>query len=180
MVRAIVIIMILSLFTKSYANYENLAYDFKFKGIDGKVINLADYENKIIVVVNVASRCGYTPQYDGLQKLWSKYNKNKIVVIGVPSNNFKQEPGSNLEIKSFCETNFNIDFPMTEKMSVIGQEAHPFFKWAKDNHGISAVPKWNFHKIIVGRDGKILDTFSAFTKPLSKKVISVIDKELKS
>ena len=102
------------------------------------------------------------------------------MVIGVPTNNFKQEPGSNKEIKDFCETNFNIDFPMTEKIDVIGNKAHPFYKWAKNNHGNSAIPKWNFHKIIIGKNGKVLDTFSSITKPSSKNFIKSIESEIKN
>ena len=172
-------IMILSFFSSVSAGYHKLAYDFNFKGLDGNQINLKDYNDKIIVVVNVASRCGYTPQYSGLQKLWSEY-KNDLVVIGVPTNNFKQEPKSNSDIKKFCETNFGVTFPMSEKVDVIGINAHPFFKWAKKNHGIAAIPKWNFHKIIIGKNGKVIDTFASFTKPNSSKFLSVIEKEIKS
>ena len=142
--------------------------------------NLCKYEGKTILVVNVASRCGYTPQYEDLQKLWIDYKDKDLVIIGVPTNNFKQEPGSNKEIKDFCETNFGINFPMTVKTNVIGKEAHPFYKWAKDNHGIGAIPKWNFHKIIVGKKGKVVDTFASFTKPSSKKFIEVIEAEIKN
>ena len=169
-----------SLFTKANANYSSLAYDFSFNSIDGNSIKLDEYKNQIIVVVNVASRCGYTPQYEDLQKLWKNYKKMGLVVIGVPTNNFKQEPGSNEEIKNFCETSFGIDFPMTKKMDVIGKDAHPFFKWAKKNHGISAIPKWNFHKIIIGKDGKVMDTFASFTKPSSSKFIKIIEEEIKN
>ena len=171
--------MILSFFSSLSADYHKLAYDFDFKGLDGNKINLKDYTEKVIVVVNVASRCGYTPQYSDLQKLSTEF-KDKLVVIGVPTNNFKQEPGNNAEIKKFCDSNFGITFPMSEKVDVIGSNAHPFFKWAKKNHGISAIPKWNFHKIIVGKNGKVLDTFASFTKPSSKKFLSVIEKEIKS
>tara|TARA_Y100000768_G_scaffold186843_1_gene139988 strand:- start:48 stop:563 length:516 start_codon:yes stop_codon:yes gene_type:complete len=169
-----------SFITKGFASYSSLAYDFSFNGIDGDVIKLDDYKNKIIVVVNVASRCGYTPQYEDLQNLWSNYKDRGLVVIGIPTNNFKQEPGSNKEIKNFCETNFGIDFPMTEKINVLGKDAHPFFKWAKQNHGLSAIPKWNFHKIIIGKNGKVLDTFASFTKPTSNKFIQVIEDEFKN
>ena len=172
-------IMILSFFSSLSANYHKLAYDFNFKGLDGNEINLKDYNGKVIVVVNVASRCGYTPQYSDLQKLWTEY-KNDLVVIGVPTNNFKQEPENNADIKKFCETNFGITFPMSIKEDVIGSNAHPFFKWAKKNHGISAIPKWNFHKIIIGKNGKVIDTFASFTKPYSKKFLNVINKEIKS
>ena len=170
----------IGIFTKVSANYSNLAYDYTFNNIDGNKLELKDYKNKVILVVNVASRCGYTSQYEGLQKIWTNYEKKNLVVIGVPTNNFKQEPGSNKEIKNFCETNFGIDFPMTEKMDVIGKNAHPFYKWAKDNHGMGAIPKWNFHKIIVGKNGKIIDTFASFTKPTSSKFIKVIEKEIKN
>tara|TARA_B100001989_G_scaffold23475_1_gene14156 strand:+ start:594 stop:1148 length:555 start_codon:yes stop_codon:yes gene_type:complete len=172
-------IMILSFFSSVNAKYNKLAYEFSFDSIDDGEIKLKDYENKIIVVVNVASRCGYTPQYSGLQELATKY-KDNLIVIGVPSNNFKQEPGNENEIKEFCEVNFNITFPLTKKINVIGKNAHPFFKWAKDNHGLAAIPKWNFHKIIVGKNGKILDTFASFTKPTSKKFVSLIEKEIKN
>ena len=169
-----------SFFTKGNAQYEQLATDFSFKDINGNSIELANYKEKVIVVVNVASRCGFTNQYEGLQKLWTKYSDKGLVVIGIPSNNFRQEPGSNKEIKEFCETTFGIDFPISEKMSVVGSEAHPFFLWAKKNYGSSAVPKWNFHKIIIGKNGKVVETFASITKPSSKKFISVIEKEIKN
>ena len=160
---------------KASANYSKLAYDFEFNGIDGNKIKLEDFKDKVIVIVNVASRCGYTPQYEDLQELWSNYKERNLVVIGVPTNNFKQEPGSNKQIKDFCETNFGINFPMTEKINVIGNDAHPFYKWAKQNHGIGAIPKWNFHKIIIGKNGKVADTFASFTKPSSIKFLKLIE-----
>ncbi len=172
--------LMIGLFSKAYANYTNLVYEYKFNNIDGEEIKLDDYKGKIIVVVNVASRCGYTPQYDGLQKLWTDYKERDLVVIGIPTNNFKQEPASNEEIKDFCETNFGISFPMTEKIDVIGKNAHPFYKWAKKNYGIGAIPKWNFHKIIIGKNGKVADTFASFTKPTSSKFIKAIEKEIKN
>ena len=165
---------------KASANYSKLVYDFEFNSIDGNKIRLSDFKNKVLVVVNVASRCGYTPQYEGLQMLWSNYKNKNLVVIGVPTNNFKQEPGNNKEIKDFCETNFGINFPMTEKISVIGKDAHPFYKWAKKNHGIAAIPKWNFHKIVIGKNGKVIDTFASFTKPSSDKFLNLIEKEIKN
>ena len=169
-----------SFFTKASSAYDKLAYEFDFNGIEGGVISLKNYKDKVIVVVNVASRCGFTYQYEDLQSLWSNYKDNNVVVIGVPTNNFKQEPGSNKEIKDFCEVNFNIDFPMTEKIDVIGDNAHPFFNWAKNNHGNSAIPKWNFHKIIIGKNGKVVDTFSSITKPTSKRFINSIEKAIRN
>ena len=172
--------MIFSFFSNLNASYDKLAYDFSFRGIDGNVINLENYKSKVIVVVNVASRCGYTPQYKDLQELWGKYKERNLVVIGIPTNNFKQEPGTNKDIKKFCESNFGISFPLTEKTNVIGADAHPFYKWAKKNYGIGAIPKWNFHKIVVDKNGKITDTFASFTKPSSKKFINSIEKEIKN
>ena len=176
----ILLIFMFGLFGKSSANYTNLVYDYEFKNIEGGVIKLSDYKDKVIVIVNVASRCGYTTQYNGLQELWSNYRAQNLVVIGVPTNNFKQEPGTNKEIKDFCETNFNISFPMTEKVNVIGNQAHPFYKWAKENHGIGAIPKWNFHKIIIGKNGKVYETFASFTKPSSNKFLKVITEAIKN
>ena len=164
---------------KVSANYDKLAYDFKFKDLDGSDLNLSEFKNKVIIVVNVASQCGFTKQYDDMQKIWDKYQKKGIVMLGVPSNDFgKQEPGSNSDIKNFCEAKFGITFPMTEKVSVKGENAHPFYIWAKENYGRSAVPKWNFHKIIIGKNGKIEDTFASITNPSSKKFIQSIEKAL--
>ena len=167
-------------FNNASANYSNLVYDYTFDGIDGEKIELKDFKDKVIIIVNVASRCGYTPQYEDLQKLWTNYKDKDLIIIGVPTNNFKQEPGSNNDIKDFCETNFGINFPITIKTNVIGKDAHPFYKWAKDNHGIAAIPKWNFHKIIIGKKGKVVDTFASFTKPSSKKFLKAIDNQIKN
>ena len=164
-----------SFFSKVIAGNNGNAYDYEFNGIDGDLIKLSQYKGKVIVVVNVASRCGYTPQYEDLQTLWSEYKSKNLVVLGVPTNNFRQEPGNNEEIKNFCETNFGITFPMTEKINVIGNNSHPFYKWARKDYGIGAIPKWNFHKIIIGKDGKVAETFSSITKPSSKKFIKVIE-----
>ena len=169
-----------SFFNKASANYSQLAFEFKFQSIDGELIELSAYKDKVIVLVNVASRCGFTNQYEDLQKLWTKYQEQGLVVIGVPSDNFRQEPGSNKEIKDFCETTFGISFPITEKTNVIGKESHPFFVWAKKNYGNGAVPKWNFHKIIIGKDGKIVDTFTSLTNPSSRKFVKAIEKEIKN
>ena len=165
-----------SFFSKVTAVSNSTAYDFEFSSIDGNLIKLSQFKGKVVVVVNVASRCGYTPQYDDLQTLWSEYKSKNLVVLGVPTNNFRQEPGSNKEIKDFCETNFGITFPMTEKTNVIGTNSHPFYKWARKDFGIGAIPKWNFHKIIIGKDGKVASTFSSITSPSSKKFINTIEK----
>tara|TARA_B100000686_G_C16787430_1_gene976185 strand:+ start:810 stop:1355 length:546 start_codon:yes stop_codon:yes gene_type:complete len=176
----ILFIIMFSFFSKNLSAYEKLAYDFSFINIKEGLINLKDYRGKTLIIVNVASRCGFTNQYDDLQRLWSNYKNKGVVVIGIPSNNFKQEPGSNKEIRKFCESTFGVDFPVAEKTNIIGKNAHPFFKWAKKNYGIAAVPKWNFHKIIINKNGKISNTFTSITKPYSKKFINFIEKEIKS
>ena len=175
MKKVFILLFMLSFFSKVTAGNNGTAYDYEFNGIDGDLIKLSQYKGKIIVIVNVASRCGYTPQYEDLQTLSSKYKSKNLVVLGIPTNNFRQEPGNNKEIKDFCETNFGINFPMTEKINVIGNDSHPFYKWARKDYGIGAIPKWNFHKIIIGKDGKVAETFSSITKPSSKKFIKVIE-----
>ena len=162
--------------TNATGNYEKLAYDFNFNDLDGSPLKLSEYKNKVIIVINVASQCGFTNQYEDMQKIWELYQERDFIMLGVPSNDFgQQEPGTNKEIKNFCESKFGIAFPMTEKVSVKGSNAHPFYIWAKDNHGKSAIPKWNFHKVIINQDGKIDQTFSSITSPSSKKFIKVLE-----
>ena len=179
-IKFLLLLMIMSLFSTGVSgDYSKLAYDFNFNDLDGSILKLSDYKDKVIVVVNVASQCGFTRQYEDMQKVWEKYQEKGIIMLGVPSNDFgNQEPGSSKEIKNFCEAKFGITFPMTEKVSVKGENAHPFYKWSKKNYGNSAVPKWNFHKIIIGKDGKIADTFASITNPSSKKFISSLEKAL--
>ena len=165
-----------SFFNKVDAKYEKIFFDHVIKNINNEIINLDQYKGKTILLVNVASKCGFTKQYTGLQELYEKYRDKNFYVIGVPSNQFGgQEPGSNGEIKNFCETNFNITFPLTDKVDVKGDNAHEIYKWAKKNYGNSAVPKWNFHKILINKDGKIHETFGSFSDPLSKKIITNIE-----
>ena len=175
-----VFILMISFFeTNTKADYINLAYDYKFHDLEGSELNLNEFKDKVIIVINVASQCGFTNQYEDMQKVWDKYQDKGVVILGVPSNDFrKQEPGTSEEIKNFCEAKFGITFPMTEKVSVKGENAHPFYIWARENHGKSAIPKWNFHKIIIGKDGKVLDTFASMTNPSSRKFIKAIEKAL--
>jgi glutathione peroxidase len=166
-----------TLFDKAEAKYDKIFFDLNIKNIDGKIINFSEYNDKVILLVNVASKCGFTKQYTNLQKLWETYKDKGLVVLGVPSNQFGgQEPGTNKDIKSFCEINFNITFPLTDKVYVKGEKAHDIYKWAKKNYGKSTIPKWNFHKILINREGKIHDTFSSFTEPTSKKNTNKIEK----
>ena len=179
-IKLIIIIMISFLSTSAKAKYEKLAYDFSFNDINGNILNLSQYKDKIIVIVNVASQCGFTKQYEDMQEIWNLYNDKGVVILRVHSNDFgQQEPGTNKQIKDFCEAKFGITFPMTEKVSVKGDEAHAFYKWASKNYGKSAVAKWNFHKIIIDKSGKVADVFTSITNPTSKKFVKKLDSLLK-
>ena len=157
------------------ANYDKIFYDFKIESITGETIDFNEYKNKVILIVNTASYCGFTKQYSDLQELWDKYKSRGLIVLGVPSNSFNQEKNNNSEVKEFCKVNFNINFPLSAITEVKGDKAHDLFKWAKNNHGKSAIPKWNFHKILINKEGKVEDTFSSFTNPTSKKLVSKIE-----
>lgn len=158
------------------------AHDFELTAIDGSPLPLSNFKNKVVLVVNTASRCGFTPQYEGLQKLYDTYKDKGLVVLGVPSNDFGgQEPGSNKEIKEFCEMNFAINFPMAEKAAVTGDDAHPFYKWAgaQGKGGLlTGKPRWNFHKYLVGPDGSLAGSFGSTTKPGSSDMIKAVEAEL--
>jgi len=165
-----------SFFERVDAKYERLFFDLNVENIDGGKLNLNEFKGKTILLVNVASECGFTKQYTGLQTLYEQYKERGLVVIGIPTNQFGgQEPGTNEEIKNFCETNFNITFPMTDKINVKGENAHELYVWAKKNFGKSTIPKWNFHKILINKDGKIEDTFNSFTEPMSKKITTKLN-----
>ena len=157
------------------ANYDKIFYDFNIEGISGEVIDFNEYKGKAVLIVNTASYCGFTNQYDDLQKLWDMYKSRGLIVLGIPSDSFNQEKKSDDEVKKFCEVNFNINFPLSSITEVKGKNAHDLYKWAKENHGKSAIPKWNFYKILINKEGKIEDTFSSFTKPLSKKITDKIE-----
>lgn len=155
------------------------AFDFSFPSIEGTNLNLSDYQGRVLLIVNTASRCGFTRQYSALQNLWSAYRKEGLVVIGVPSNDFGgQELGTEAEVKQFCEVNFDIDFPMTAITEIKGADAHEFYKWAGAQVGMLGKPKWNFHKFLVGRDGQIADWFSSVSEPDSPKFRSAIEQAL--
>ena len=168
-----------SFFNKTMPDNFKTFFDFKINSINGEELDLSKFYGKTILLVNVASKCGFTKQYDDLQKLYEDFQDKGLVVIGVPTNQFGgQEPGTESDIKNFCETNFNITFPMTSKYEVKGDNAHPIYIWAKDTYGKSTVPKWNFHKILINKNGKIEDTFASFTGPISKKIINKLNQIL--
>jgi len=155
------------------------AFDFSFTSIDGKPMPLAQYRGKVLLVVNTASECGYTPQYKGLEEISKQYAGRGLVVVGVPSNDFgAQEPGTDSQIAQFCETKYWVTFPMTHKEPVIGAAAHPFYKWIASALGEDHLPKWNFTKYLVGRDGAINGLFSSKVKPESPELTQAIEAEL--
>ena len=168
-----------SFLNKTLSDNSKTFFDFKINSINGEELDLSKFYGKTILLVNVASKCGFTKQYDDLQKLYENFQDKGLVVIGVPTNQFGgQEPGTESDIKNFCETNFNITFPMTSKYEVKGDNAHPIYIWAKDTYGKSTIPKWNFHKILINKNGKIEDTFASFTGPISKKIINKLNQIL--
>ena len=165
--------------SSSHAEYQKIFFDFKINSITGDVIDLNKFRGKPVLIVNTASYCGFTKQYNDMQTLWDKYKDKGLIVLGIPSNSFNQEKKNNNDVKEFCEVNFNINFPLTEITDVKGDNAHEIYKWAKDNHGKSAVPKWNFYKILINNEGKIEDTYASLTNPTSKKITKKIESLLK-
>ena len=158
---------------------EMLLYDFDFKTIEGRELPLSTFKGKVVLIVNTASLCGFTRQYKGLQEIWKRYKSKGLIVLGVPTNDFGgQEPKSNGEIKNFCDVSYNVNFPLTEKIHVKGNNAHPFYKWAEKELGALSKPRWNFHKFLISPDGRIVDWFSTPTSPTSKKIIKAIEKQL--
>ncbi len=152
------------------------AHDFQFDAIDGEALPFAAFKGKVVLVVNTASQCGFTGQYAGLQRLQDAYGARGFTVLGVPSNDFgAQEPGTEAQIKDFCETNFDVTFPLTRKYEVTGSGAHPFYRWAAERFGAAGRPRWNFHKYLVGPDGQLVDWFSTITEPDSPKIRQAIE-----
>ena len=176
-IRLLVALTIFMFFFKnsSAGNYEKVFYDFKIESISGEIIDFNKYRDKVVLIVNTASYCGFTKQYSELQELWDQYKSKGLIVFGVPSNSFNQEKKNDEDVKKFCEVNFNISFPLSSITEVKGRNAHELFKWAADNYGKSAIPKWNFHKILINKEGKVENTYSSFTKPLSNKIITKIE-----
>ena len=159
-------------------SFSNTLYDFSFTSIDGKKLELKSFKNKVVLVVNTASMCGFTKQYEGLEKVYQDYKEKGLVVIGMPSNSFKQEYADEEKVKDFCETKFNITFPITKIVQVTGNERHDFYKWLEDNHGVK--PKWNFFKFIFNKKGEFIDSFSSITRPNSDRILDILNSEFNS
>jgi glutathione peroxidase len=155
------------------------AHDFSFESIDGGPLPLAQYKGKAVLVVNTASFCGFTPQYEGLESIYKQYRGKGLVVLGVPANNFGgQEPGTNAEIKQFCESKYDVDFPLAAKVSVKGDDAHPFYKWAVEILGENKAPKWNFHKYLIDAKGDLVASFPTRVVPDAPEIKEAVDKAI--
>ncbi len=158
-------------------------YDFTLKSIDGQDVNLGEFRGKVALIVNVASKCGFTKQYAGLEKLYEKYRDRGFVILGFPANNFmRQEPGSNAEIKAFCTTTYNVTFPMFSKISVRGKDQHPLYQYLTDKksgHEFGGAITWNFNKFLVARDGAIVARFGSKTAPEDEELVAAIEREIK-
>jgi len=155
------------------------AHDFTFTSIDGAPLALADFAGKALLVVNTASECGFTPQYAGMQSLWRTYRDRGLVVLGVPSDDFGgQEPGTESQIAAFCTGRFGVDFPMTSKQTVVGADAHPFYRWIAETLGEGAAPRWNFHKYLFDPAGEAVEVFSSRVDPMAPALTKVVESVL--
>lgn len=160
-----------------------MIYDFSLKTIDGKEIQLEEYKGKVLLIVNTASKCGFTPQYKDLEELSQKYKEKGLVVLGFPANEFgQQEPGTNAEIKEFCSLTYKVDFPLFEKICVKGDAQHPLFKYLTEakNPDFTGEIKWNFEKFLIGRDGQLLRRFRSKVKPSDAEIIDAVEQALKT
>jgi glutathione peroxidase len=175
-------VMIMLPSQKANAAQSGSAYDYSFKTLQGEEdLPLSQFKGKVLLIVNTASKCGFTSQYEGLEELYKKYREQGLEVLGVPSNDFgKQEPGTSEEIASFCKLNYGVTFPMASKQEVVGDNAHPFYKWAATALGFGTAPKWNFHKYLVDKNGRLVDYFNSNTAPDAKNLVSAIEKLLEA
>lgn len=155
------------------------AHDFAFEAIEGGPLPMSQFKGKAVLVVNTASFCGFTPQYEGLEAIYKEYRGKGLVVLGVPANNFGgQEPGTNEEIKKFCTANYDVDFPLASKVSVKGDDAHPFYKWAAEVLGADKAPKWNFHKYLIDTKGELVASFPTKVVPDAPEIKAAIDRAI--
>ena len=171
--------MILSMIfsTKSMSS-EKSFHDFSIESISGGDISLADYKNKVVLLVNTASQCGFTPQYAGLQKIYDRYKDDGFVVLGVPSDDFNQELSSDDDVKKFCEIRYGVNFPLTSIQKIKGDSAHPLYKWISGNTSVIGQPRWNFHKYLISKEGKVLNWFSSMTSPTSDGLLKQVEQAL--
>ena len=172
-------LMILSmLFSTKPMSSEKSFHDFSIESISGGDISLADYKNKVVLLVNTASQCGFTPQYAGLQKIYDRYKDDGFVVLGVPSDDFNQELSSDDDVKKFCEIRYGVNFPLTSIQKIKGDSAHPLYKWISGNTSVIGQPRWNFHKYLISKDGQVINWFSSMTSPTSDGLLKQVEQAL--
>ena len=174
----LIIIIFTMFFCFNTKSSEGSFYDFEITSISGDNIKLSDYKNKVVLLVNTASQCGFTPQYAGLQKIYDRYKEDNFIVLGVPSNDFNQELSKESDVKKFCEIRFGVNFPMTSIQKIRGEAAHPLYKWIAGNVSVIGQPRWNFHKFLIGKDGKIINWFSSMTSPTSEGFINQVEEAI--
>ncbi len=172
-------LMILSMIfsTKSMSSDKSF-HDFSIESISGGDISLSDYKNKVVLLVNTASQCGFTPQYAGLQKIYDRYKDDGFVVLGVPSDDFNQELSSDDDVKKFCEIRYGVNFPLTSIQKIKGDSAHPLYKWISGNTSVIGQPRWNFHKYLISKEGQVLNWFSSMTSPTSDGLLKQVEQAL--
>ena len=168
----------LILFMSNTDASEKVFHDFTIESISGEIINLSDYKSKVVLLVNTASKCGFTPQYSGLQKIYERFRDDGLVVLGVPTNDFNQELSKESDVREFCEIRFGVEFPMSSIQPIRGENAHPIYKWIQANVSVIGQPRWNFHKYLIGKDGKIINWFSSMTSPTSEGLVNQIETAL--
>ena len=173
----LVFFLIMFFFNQTSSEDKNF-HDFSVPSIEGKSISLNSFDNKVVLLVNTASKCGFTPQYAGLQKLYDRYKNDGFVVLGVPSNDFNQELSQDQQVKEFCEIRFGVNFPLTKILNVRGEDAHPLYKWIAQNVSVIGTPRWNFHKYLIGKDGNVVNWYSSMTSPSSDTLIKEIETAL--
>ncbi len=166
------------MFSFNSKSNEKVFHDFSIESISGETINLSEFKSKVVLLVNTASKCGFTPQYSGLQKIYERYKNDGLVVLGVPTNDFNQELSKDSDVKEFCEIRFGVEFPMSSIQPIKGENAHPIYKWIQNNVSVIGQPRWNFHKYLIGKDGKIINWFSSMTSPTSQGLITQIETAL--
>ena len=172
------IILTISFLLINGMSFSNSLYDFSFTSIDGSKLELKSFKNKVLLIVNTASMCGFTKQYKGLEKLYLDYKDKGLIVLGMPSNSFKQEYAEEERVKDFCESKFNITFPMTKIVQVLGEEKHNFYKWLDKEYGVK--PKWNFYKFVFNKNGEFVKSFTSLARPNSDRILDILKVELDS
>ena len=174
----IFIFIIMMFFSSKPMSSDKSFHDFSIESISGGNISLSDYKNKVVLLVNTASQCGFTPQYAGLQKIYDRYKDDGFVVLGVPSDDFNQELSSDDDVKNFCEIRYGVNFPLTSIQKIKGESAHPLYKWISGNTSVIGQPRWNFHKYLIGKEGQIVNWFSSMTSPTSEGLIKQVEQAL--